>query len=66
MSEGGKEILNEIKTLQNSTLSMKQGMSEMSAGARKINETGNALSGISNLMAQSIKKLGNEVDLFKV
>jgi len=45
---------------------MKQGMSEMSAGARKINETGNALSGISSLMAQSIKKLGNEVDLFKV
>ena len=66
MSEGGKAILNEIKTLQDSTLSMKQGMSEMSAGARKINETGNALSGISSLMAQSIKKLGNEVDLFKV
>ena len=66
MSEGGKAILNEIKTLQDSTFSMKQGMSEMSAGARKINETGNALSGISSLMAQSIKKLGNEVDLFKV
>ena len=45
---------------------MKSGMEEMSVGATKINETGAALSGISDQMGAAINKIGEQVDLFKV
>ena len=66
MSEGNKAILTEIKSLQEATFSMKSGMEEMSVGATKINETGAALSGISDQMGAAINKIGEQVDLFKV
>ena len=66
MAEGNKAILAEIKTLQEATFSIKDGMTEMSAGARKINETGATLSDLSNQMKESILKIGKEVDQFKV
>ena len=66
MSEGNKAILMEVKTLQDATFSIKDGMEEMSAGARKINETGAALSAIASQMDSSIQKIGEQVDQFKV
>ncbi len=66
MSEGNKAILVEIKNLQDASLSMKQGMEEMSQGAGKINETGAMLGTIANEVKNSIKKIGEQVDLFKV
>lgn len=66
MSEGNKAILEEIRNLQDATISMKTGMDEMSCGATKINETGAALSGISQQMADAISDIGSQVDQFKV
>ena len=41
-------------------------MEEMSAGATKINETGAALSSLAKDMDESIRKIGEQVDQFKV
>ncbi|MGN0729637.1 methyl-accepting chemotaxis protein [Treponema sp.] len=66
MTDGSKEIFSGIKNLQSSTQGMSLGMDEMADGARRIQETGKALSEVSALMAQCIKRLGKEVDLFEV
>ena len=66
MSEGNKQILHEVQKLQNATLKIKDSVGEMGIGARKINETGAALSEISGVMNDSISKIGNEIDLFRV
>lgn len=66
MSEGNKMILKEVQILQNAALSISQGMEEMTVGARKINETGAALSGVSSKITASIAKIGEQVDKFKV
>mgnify|MGYP002624365586 FL=1 len=66
MSEGNKAILEEIKSLQDSTFSIKSAMDEMAVGAEKINETGVALSTLSNAVGDSISKIGEQVDQFKV
>ncbi len=66
MAEGNKAILDEIKVLQEATFSIKDGMDEMSSGARRINETGAALSELSRQMDESINNIGVQVDKFKV
>ncbi len=66
MAEGNKAILEEMNRLQTSSAIMKDSMNEMSAGARKINETGAALSDVSAKIGQSIEKIGNQIDQFKV
>ncbi len=66
MSQDSRVIMEEIGRLQNETASMKQGMSEMSASASKINAVGNSLSEISKLMEDSITKMGMQVDQFKI
>ncbi len=66
MTEGNKAILEEVRNLQDATGAMKESMEEMSTGARKINETGAALGGISSKVKDSIKKIGDQIDLFKV
>lgn len=66
MSAGNKAILQEIKNLQNATLIMKDSVSEMSIGARRINETRATLSNVAEEMSNSIDKIGNQNDLFKV
>ncbi|MCR5401975.1 MAG: HAMP domain-containing protein [Treponema sp.] len=66
MSEGNKAILLEIKKLQDASANIKQGMDEISIGTKKINETGSTLSGIADEVHQSIEKIGQQVDLFKV
>jgi methyl-accepting chemotaxis protein len=66
MSEGNKMILKEVQQLQNAAMAMSQSMEEMSIGARKINETGAALSEVSSQINGSIGKIGEQVDKFKV
>ena len=41
-------------------------MEEMSIGAKKINETGAALSEIAGKMQGSINQIGTQIDQFKV
>jgi len=59
-------ILKEIQLLQNVALSMSDGMAEMSDGARKINETGAALNGMSDKMSESVSEIGKQIDQFTV
>ena len=66
MQQGNEMILGEVKHLQNATLQMTQSMDEMSIGAKKINETGAALTEVSDQIKNSINKIGEQVDLFKV
>ena len=66
MTEGNKHILSEIQKLQMATDVMKDSIQEMHTGAERINETGAALSGISGKVAENIKQMGTEIDLFKV
>ncbi len=66
MSEGNKLILKEVQILQNTAMAMSQSMEEMAVGARKINETGAALSEVSSQINGSIAKIGEQVDKFKV
>ena len=66
MKEGNKLILSEVQMLQNVTASMKASMNEMSIGAQKINETGAVLTEVSSRMKESIIKIGNQIDEFKV
>ena len=66
MTAGNKHILAEIQKLQMATDVMKDSIQEMHTGAERINETGAALSGISGKMAENIKQIGTEIDLFKV
>ena len=66
MSAGNQAILDEIKLLQEATEAMKNSTDEMSTGARKINDTGAALSDIADQVKGSIDKIGSQIDLFKV
>ena len=66
MTESNKHILSEIQKLQDATETMKGSIEEMHTGAEKINETGAALYTISGKVAENIKQIGSEIDLFKV
>ena len=66
MTEGNKHILKEIEKLQISTDSMKGSIDEMHIGVERMNATGAALSVITGTVADNIKKIGSEIDLFKV
>jgi methyl-accepting chemotaxis protein len=64
MMEGNKAILEEVKILQDATVVMQDSMKEMSAGATKINETGEALRGIAEQMNSAINEIGKQIDQF--
>lgn len=66
MTEGNRHILSEIQKLQDATETMKGSIEEMHTGAERINQTGAALSAISGQVADNIKQIGSEIDLFKV
>ncbi len=66
MKEGNEMILKEIQNLQNTTLVIKESMMEMSNGAKNMNVTSANLSDISSRVHNSIQKIGNEIDQFKV
>ena len=66
MAEGNRHILSEIQKLQDATETIKGSIEEMHIGAERINETGADLSTISGKVANNIKQIGSEIDLFKV
>ena len=66
MADSNHNVLSEVEVLKETSLQMRQSMEEMSIGAGKINETGSELSDISSKLKNSIKEIGNEIDLFKV
>ena len=66
MAEQKESVLRQMQMLTDSTALMKQSMEEISIGAKAINETGAALSGISNQVSGAINKIGSQIDLFKV
>ena len=66
MTEGNKQILMEMHRLQEATATIQDSIQEMHIGAKKINETGAALSVISGQVGENIKQIGAEIDLFKV
>ncbi|MCR4790512.1 MAG: HAMP domain-containing protein, partial [Treponemataceae bacterium] len=66
MAEGNKAILEEVRNLQDATNVIQGSMSEMTIGAKKINETGETLRLIARYMEDSIREIGNQIDLFKV
>ena len=41
-------------------------MEEIASGANTINEAGNTLNNVAQEVKESINKIGNQVDLFKV
>ena len=61
-----KQILDEVRHLQDATLVMKGSMEEMSIGAQKINDTGASLTEIAGKMRSSIDQIGAQIDQFKV
>ncbi|MBQ3670179.1 MAG: cache domain-containing protein [Treponema sp.] len=65
MSVRNERIMSEMQSLQDSTKRMETSMNEMANGARKINETGTALSGISSDVQDAINKIGSQIDRFK-
>ena len=66
MATNSRTIMSEIGILQSESANMQQRMEEMAMSTRKINQMGNTLSEISNLMEDSITKMGNQVDQFEV
>ena len=66
MQTRNQQIVQEMETLYESTKMMNTSMEEMAVGAQKINETGASLSEISSQVKDSISKIGDQVDLFKV
>ncbi len=66
MTEGNNLILNEVRMLQDSTLQVRNSMDVMSDGAKKMEDTGKALSEISEKVNGSISKIGAEIDEFTV
>ena len=65
MQKGNKSILKEIQELENETTRMKDGMEQMLIGAKKINDTGSSLSGLSNDMENAISSISSQLDQFK-
>ena len=66
MATDSRTIMNEVSMLKSGSENMQQGVTEMSSSAEKINELGNMLTEISQLMEKSITSMGKQVDQFKV
>ena len=66
MAAGNKAILDEVRNLQDATGVMEDSMKEMSIGAQKINESGALLRDITSVVGESINKIENQIDQFKV
>lgn len=66
MNVGNKAILNQVQLLQNTATEIKSSMEEMTVDAQKINENGLKLSEVSTRLYDSINKIGEQIDLFKV
>ena len=63
---GQKAILEEIRRLQDATASMKDSISEMTVGTKKIEQSGVQLKNLAVGIPTAIRQVADEVDLFKV
>ena len=61
-----ENVIKEMDILNNSASLMKNSMEEISIGAKAINDTGAALSEISDQVQEAIGKIGDQIDLFTV
>ena len=66
MENKNATILNEMSSLREASALMQEGMNEMSASARNVEESGGKLLGISQDVHAAINKIGSQIDLFKV
>ena len=66
MLSRNSQIMHDMEELYESTKQMNNSMDEMAVGVRKINETGSTLNELSSQVKDSINKIGEQVDLFKV
>ena len=66
MESKNATILNEMSSLREASALMQEGMNEMSASARNVEESGGKLLGISQDVHAAINKIGSQIDLFKV
>ena len=66
MNDQKNAVTDGMGQLSDVTAVMKSGMEEISIGARRINETGIALTEISGKVQEAIDKIGLQVDLFTV
>jgi len=66
MTESNKLVLNNITGLKESTLSMKDSMDVMSAGAQKVDSSGSGLAEISEKMKEAISEIAEQMSQFTV
>ena len=59
-------VLQEVSRLKDSSGTLNAAVNEINASAKKISETGSALTDISVEMNRSIQKIGDEIDQLKV
>ncbi len=66
MQVGNRMVIAEISSLKDVTDGIKVTMETMSHGAENIGRTGHNLSEISSKMDESMERIGNQIDAFKV
>ena len=66
MDSRNSMILGEMSTLRESASTMQESMNEVSSGAKRVEESGGRLLGISQDVHAAINKIGAQIDLFKV
>ncbi len=66
MTQENKAILEEVERLQTATDAIHSSIKEMSSGTQLIENNGKTLANISSSMRESIKKIGSQIDLFKI
>lgn len=66
MSKGNETILHEVTELDEAMSTIKNGMDDMAKSAKKINDVGTALSGLTQEIEASIENISLELDQFKV
>lgn len=66
MTTGSDAILKEVENLERSSGGIKSGMDEMRLGAKKINDTGAALTSLTTDLDGAMSKIGKELKQFKI
>ena len=66
MSKGGEEIMNDVSNIQQSMNSIETAVAEINEGTNFVNESTNKLRNISASLNEAIKRIKDDVDLFKV
>ena len=66
MSKGGEEIMQDVSSIQDSMNNIEKAVSEINEGTNYVNESTKQLRNISASLNVAIKRIKNDVDLFKV